>query len=491
MKKISQSSHWPEIVFGSSESKKSQAIRRAITAGELKKIAPKLYTSNFKDPVELVIKRNLYHILGEFFPGAVISYRSALEGGYSKEGVLVLTYKYTKNWRLDTLTIKLIKGQGALPDDNPFIKNLFLASRERALLENLQTSRDKGSQSKVLPREYIEQYLDKLCRTYGDAELNQVRDKAKRIAKDLNLEKEYHILDKIIGALLGTKTAEVLQTKTALARAQGLAYDVSRLELFAKLAATLKEMIIKPIIRQPITDNNLRNLAFFEAYFSNYIEGTEFEIEEAADIIFRGKLTPYRPEDAHDILGTFQIVSNLNEMRHVPQTAAELFDLLKSRHALLMSARKEKEPGAFKNKINRAGSTVFVTPELVIGTLTKAFELYSMIEPGFKRAIFMMFLIAEVHPFLDGNGRIARIMMNAELEYTEECRIIIPTVYREDYILALRRLSREWDPNPYTRMLQRAQAFTASIDFSDYENCLEQFRKANAFSDPSEGKLKF
>ena len=27
----------------------------------------------------------------------------------------------------------------------------------------------------------------------------------------------------------------------------------------------------------------------------------------------------------------------------------------------------------------------------------------------------MMFLVSEVHPFVDGNGRIARIMMNAEL----------------------------------------------------------------------------
>ena len=29
--------------------------------------------------------------------------------------------------------------------------------------------------------------------------------------------------------------------------------------------------------------------------------------------------------------------------------------------------------------------------------------------------IFMMFMISEIHPFLDGNGRLARVMMNAEL----------------------------------------------------------------------------
>ncbi|WP_282778728.1 Fic family protein [Phaeodactylibacter xiamenensis] len=53
------------------------------------------------------------------------------------------------------------------------------------------------------------------------------------------------------------------------------------------------------------------------------------------------------------------------------------------------------------------------------------------------RAIYMMFLVTEVHPFDDGNGRIARIMMNAELVHGGSSKIIIPTVYREDYMLAL------------------------------------------------------
>ena len=35
----------------------------------------------------------------------------------------------------------------------------------------------------------------------------------------------------------------------------------------------------------------------------------------------------------------------------------------------------------------------------------------------------MMFLIAEVHPFADGNRRTARIMMNAELAAAGEERI--------------------------------------------------------------------
>lgn len=91
MKKISRS-EWPEIVFGSSESARSQSIRRAVAAGKLRKLAPRLYTSNLADSPAKIIERNRYHILGSQYPEAVISHRSALEGGVSREGHIVLTY---------------------------------------------------------------------------------------------------------------------------------------------------------------------------------------------------------------------------------------------------------------------------------------------------------------------------------------------------------------------------------------------------------------
>ena len=68
-----------------------------------------------------------------------------------------------------------------------------------------------------------------------------------------------------------------------------------------------------------------------------------------------------------------------------------------------------------------------------------------------------MFLVAEVHPFADGNGRLARVMMNAELIAGGQARIIIPTVYRDDYLGALRALSRSERAEVLPRMLDHAQ----------------------------------
>ncbi|MEJ0057694.1 MAG: Fic family protein [Bacteroidota bacterium] len=75
----------------------------------------------------------------------------------------------------------------------------------------------------------------------------------------------------------------------------------------------------------------------------------------------------------------------------------------------------------------------------------------------------MMFIVSEVHPFLDGNGRVARVMMNAELSSKGQSKIIIPTVYREDYMGALRKLTRQRLPGAYIWMLLRAHEFSATF----------------------------
>lgn len=61
------------------------------------------------------------------------------------------------------------------------------------------------------------------------------------------------------------------------------------------------------------------------------------------------------------------------------------------------------------------------------------FERIRGLSHALARAIMMMFVVTEVHPFIDGNGRTARLAMNCMLSAGERSRIIIPTVYREDY----------------------------------------------------------
>jgi hypothetical protein len=99
-------------------------------------------------------------------------------------------------------------------------------------------------------------------------------------------------------------------------------------------------------------------------------------------------------------------------------------------------------PGTYKDRANRAGGTEFVAPELVRGTLSQGFAFYRSLDHSFARALYLMFLVAEVHPFIDGNGRV-----------------------------------------------ERAWAFTASIPFEVFDTALATLRACHAFEQPVEAKL--
>ncbi len=171
-------------------------------------------------------------------------------------------------------------------------------------------------------------------------------------------------------------------------------------------------------------------------------------------------------------------------MSRLPESFEQFVSLMRARHAQVMEGRPDKAPGQFKTRTNQAGTTVFVAPELVEGTLKRGFDIYQAIGEPFHRAAYMMFLVAEVHPFVDGNGRLARIMMNAELVAANERRIIIPTIYRNNYLAALRALSQNQAAEPVIRMLNFIQKYTAAIDFSTYETAKSELRQTNAFMDP-------
>jgi hypothetical protein len=237
-------------------------------------------------------------------------------------------------------------------------------------------------------------------------------------------------------------------------------------------------------------DLEWQNLSFFEAYFSNFIEGIEFEVDEAKEIAFDNKIPTNRPEDAYDILGTYHIVSSRNEMSKTAKNFEEFIELLKNRHFMIMEGRSSHMPGSFKANINRAGSTLFVEPKLVIGTLKCGFELSQSIGCPFYRAIFIKFIVSEVHPFVDGNGRLSRVMMNAELAANDEMKIIIPTVYRNNYLSALKAISQNGILEPIIRVLDFAQKYTQCINWSNFDEAKNMLAQSNAFMDSEEAENK-
>jgi len=484
----------PELLFSTAQN--AQALKRQKQSEKLRRVARGIYTSNLTDDLGMVVRRNAEDILDRLFPGAVVSHRSAFEFAdrANRPEHLFLTLQGAPRLvRLPGLTIHLQRGKGPTRYDAAY-RRFFVSSRERALLENLIPGRKRGGIAKNLPRADLEK---RIIEGRGletlEAHLNRLRDRAREQAEQLGFEREFGKLDDIIGAILGSRTAELAIAPERVEQARAMPYDTGRLRLFESLALALRDVDTPSWMRPPQTgalQPVLTNLAFYEAYFSNYIEGTKFVIEDAEAMVFEGAEPAGRPEDERDVRHTYALLSDLADIRRVPGSPEELIELLKSRHNRIMAHRPDNLPGDFKTRPNQAGETRFVEPELVEGTIRQAFRIYAdRVATPLARAIFMGVAISEIHPFTDGNGRVSRAMMNAEVAFTNQCRILITTGAREDYLLALRAFSRQERCDPIIRMLSRCQALTSMVVWAPRPVARELLRALGAFDEGSEARL--
>jgi len=460
-------------------------VYAAAQRGQLRQLAPGLFTSNLETPLEELVRDRLLSIVSTVYPGAIVSDRSARDGGRpAEDGSLFIVHERTSATSLPGgIVIRPRRGAGALEWDMPFVGELWLSSEPRALLENAVLTRGRGQRvARTLSRAELEEWIDTLLTQRGPAGLNSLRDRARTLAPKLDLVEQFQLIDGLIGSALGTRRARAHSPRLR-ARQRGRAYDPRRLELFEQLRDTLEAR--QPILRPQLDPASLRYrlLPFFEAYFSNYIEGTRFSVDEAVEIALHERIPANRPADAHDILGTYRIVSDQNEMSRTAANIDDFLELLRRRHAVVLEGRPEKQPGQFKQQRNEAGGLLFVEPDLVAGTLAQGFELNRTLTSAFARAVFQMFVVSEVHPFDDGNGRIARIMMNAELVAAGEHRIIIPSVYRNNYMMGLRGMSSNSHADGLIASLDFAQRYTAAIDFSDLETARQMLQATNALQE--------
>jgi len=189
--------HLQEIIFSSSDQKISKQISKLEKNGKIRKIAQRIYSSNLIDLPEAIIRRNLFIVLGKLYPGAILSHRSAFEFEPTNEGHIFLTYSYTKKVNLAGIIIRFLEGHKALPGDNLISGGLFASQRARAFLENLQASKNVSGSSKCLPITIIESKLEQIIRVNGEEELNNIRDRAREIAPELKMEKEFERLMKV------------------------------------------------------------------------------------------------------------------------------------------------------------------------------------------------------------------------------------------------------------------------------------------------------
>jgi len=175
-----------------------------------------------------------------------------------------------------------------------------------------------------------------------------------------------------------------------------------------------------------------------EATKSSRIEGTQTEIDE----VFR-KETEIKPEQRDDWLEVQNYIEAMNtsikNLRKLPVSTR----LLKEAHAILMQGVRgeHRKPGEFRSSQNWIGGAtiddaVYIPPaHIEISNLMSDLESFlnntNIDVPILIKAAIAHYQFETIHPFLDGNGRIGRLLITLFLVSSGVLQN--PSLYLSDY----------------------------------------------------------
>lgn len=178
-----------------------------------------------------------------------------------------------------------------------------------------------------------------------------------------------------------------------------------------------------------------------EATTSSKIEGTQTNFEEA--FIEERDIDPEKRDDWQEVNNYIRAMKHAQDRLSVLPISTRL---IKETHAILLSAArgKEKMPGEFRRSQNWIGPSLqnayFVPPHyLEIDGLMNDLEKFihselgnpPILVPHLIKIALIHYQFETIHPFLDGNGRIGRLLITLYL--LDKQLLQRPSLYLSDF----------------------------------------------------------
>jgi Fic family protein len=214
-----------------------------------------------------------------------------------------------------------------------------------------------------------------------------------------------------------------------MARIPSILNKISELRARYYRALTGKESLIDLIFEAEVAE---------QVYNSNAIENSTLTLEETEKILFQIDLDRYIGErELFEAKNLARVVLYINKRSKEHELT---LDVILTLHKMLISNIRDDVAGRFRadNEYVRVGSHIAPAPQEVMGRLENMFTEYhgASHENIIKRIARLHLAFEYTHPFVDGNGRIGRVINNYLLIREGFVPINIAFVDRRSYYTA-------------------------------------------------------
>lgn len=197
---------------------------------------------------------------------------------------------------------------------------------------------------------------------------------------------------------------------------------------------------------RPLAEDTLKSLREYYrvglTYTSNALEGNSLTESETKVIIEDGLTIDGKPlRDVYEAVGHARAYDYLYELSYQTPLTEEIICRL---HQLFYQQIDPLRAGKYRQvPVFISGSQYAVAPVAEISKrMSQLLQWYNNNEGKLHPVILSAELhrrFVFIHPFVDGNGRMARLLMNLSLMRNEFNIAIIPTITRSEYIATLEK----------------------------------------------------
>lgn len=208
-------------------------------------------------------------------------------------------------------------------------------------------------------------------------------------------------------------------------------------------------------------------------YTSNAIEGNTLTRQETALVIDKGLTvegkTLKEHLEAQNHAQALAYIKTLASLKRNSLTEKHILNI----HEIILDKIDDRHAGRYRNiPVRIAGSTVILPNPLKVPLLMKDFIKWLNEHSGHPVQISAdaHFKLVSIHPFIDGNGRTARLLMNLILMQEGYPPALIRKEDRKNYINALEKGQTTNDLEDYYRLVFSAIDRSFEIYFETLES---------------------